>query len=457
VFAVAGELDRDTRDDFDAPPLRASTLERVLPAQINIHADTLVLTLDQALEPGDTVTLAVGRWVVGTGGEHFAFDAGPWSAAFTVAADGSAGADVTASWPGDGASGVPPNLQAIVLGFDGAIADDQAPLVLSDSDERAISVTMSPITCEAFGLTAVRCVQLTPQAALRTATSYQLDVQGWLDGNGDTIDPWTLRFVTGASLDVAAPTLRSVPCTLDEVAVDGGCALLSDSALTLRVAFDEAAVLHFEPIGCPPRTQAALAGDANLTLSDLSPQTAWPLDVTAIDAADNAATYHFELTTLPVLPTLTITETRADPIGPEPQQEYVELYNFGSEDIDLRGYSLSDDAFEDGDTIESSVLIHPRGRVLLVADTFDAHDARDVLPAPAATLVRLGASLANGGLSNGGEELFLRDPGGVRLSQTPAAASRGAGVCLQRIDPTQRDGTTTSFVHDAEHPCTPGL
>jgi hypothetical protein len=131
--------------------------------------------------------------------------------------------------------------------------------------------------------------------------------------------------------------------------------------------------------------------------------------------------------------------------------------NRGDTPIDLDGFSISDDAFDEGEPIERSAVVHPGARVLLVPDGFDPEEARDDPVPPGAAIVRTGTSLAGSGLSNSGEPLFLRDPAGRRVSAAPAVPRPRAGVCLVRVSEDVRDGSAGSFDYDGEGRCTPGF
>ena len=162
---------------------------------------------------------------------------------------------------------------------------------------------------------------------------------------------------------------------------------------------------------------------------------------------------NLQASTTPPLATLAITEVLADPQGPEPAQEYVEIWNFGPDAIALDGLQLSDDGSLVGQIITSSRSLPSGGYALLVADDYDPEQGLDLAPAPGVPLVRVGKSLAKSGLANRGEPLFLRDASGNRLSASPASKAP-AGICLTRIPGTPpRLGTSEEFT---TAPCSPG-
>jgi len=155
---------------------------------------------------------------------------------------------------------------------------------------------------------------------------------------------------------------------------------------------------------------------------------------------------------------LSIAEVRADPLGPEPAQELVELLNYGTVPIALDGLSLGDRLDAVAPPISTTALLGPSARALLVADAFDGHEPSELQPPAGALLVRVGTSLASGGLRNSGEALYLRDPAGHRLSASPAHPSPRPGVCIVRSDDADmRSGAPSAFVRDPDDSCTPGF
>lgn len=458
IFLFDGRSDSALLDDLTQPPLRLDSQARLLNTTITVTDELVRLTPVETLTADQHLSLVIAPWARGSGGERWADD-GALIEDLRVTVASTAGATVVASWPANGASGVPVNLQYAAIGFDGdVVAIPQTVTLRALDQDDEIAATAGFVECVSVGLRAHACVRLSPARTLLPVTTYSLATDDqWIDGAGSTVDPWLATFVSSATVDVAPPTPIPVACALDETQLPGGCALVTDTEINLRVATDEAALITLTTPDLDPIAVAAFGGEGSVRLNDLKSDVNYALRLELTDAAGNRTSIENVITTLTLLPTISISEVNADPVGPEPQQEYVELFNAGRESIDLAGYSITDDPFDDGDVIGRSVMLHPGGRLLLVADDFDATSTRDIAPAPGSMLVRLGTSIANGGLSNSGEPLFLRDENGARLSATPSRPSAGAGVCLQRRDPRSRDGSPDAFVHDANHPCTPGL
>jgi hypothetical protein len=151
---------------------------------------------------------------------------------------------------------------------------------------------------------------------------------------------------------------------------------------------------------------------------------------------------------------VTIDEVRVDPLGPEPAQEYVEVLNFGASDVSMQGFSLTNDAFAQGQLILGDPGLAPGERALVVSPDFDVNDRSDgALPA-GVRLLRLARPLA---LRNDGSALYLRDAAGRRLASAPALAPERAGQCVYRVPGEDaRSGEPLAFARDVHGGCTPG-
>ena len=108
-------------------------------------------------------------------------------------------------------------------------------------------------------------------------------------------------------------------------------------------------------------------------------------------------------------PPLVITEVLANPAGPEPGQEFVELRNVGDDDVSLAGLRLEDakgaDVLPDGDAARPAPTRWSSRRRTIPA-------VRATSPPRAGTLlVPVDTRLGSDGLSNSGEVVRLRLPG----------------------------------------------
>ena len=99
-----------------------------------------------------------------------------------------------------------------------------------------------------------------------------------------------------------------------------------------------------------------------------------------------AASAPFAFTTPVALPPIAITEVLANPAGPEPQQEYVELRNLGDADVSLAGLRLEDS--KGGDDLPAETLA-AGGYALVVTATYDPDEGSDPAPRAGTLLVRV--------------------------------------------------------------------
>jgi hypothetical protein len=247
--------------------------------------------------------------------------------------------------------------------------------------------------------------------------------------------------------------VRSLPaCDLDETEREDGCLLADDERLVWRTRVD-APVRAFFDAGTHRTSTVAPRGDVTLELRTLAPDTRVSGTLTLVDLGGFTVHLPLEAATFPALPTVAITEVRANPAGPEPAQEYVEILNYGSSAVDLAGFAISDAGDRAGDVFAAPAALAPGEAALVVADGFDPTHPDDPPVPPGVTLIRIGSSLATSGLANAGEPVFLRDAGGHRLSAAPSVASPSDERCVVRIGATPRDGDPSSFTLG---PCTPG-
>jgi hypothetical protein len=438
-------------------PLRAEYRDRRVSAELETAPGAAAIVPTAALLPGARYTLAIAGWARSASGGTLGA-AAPAHFALWTAVDAEAGASVVESWPADGAVQVGTNLESVVIGLDGRVEHADDGVWLEDADGWAVPAELSSGPCADIAPEHVApyCVRIALHDRLAPGTEHTIAVGTQaLDAHGAPVGPWRASFQTASGSDLTPPQAVPHSCAVDEQALPVGCALIDDTSVTLRVQTDEAATA----VLLSEEAQASALGpgaELTLRLDGLEPDRELHALLRLRDSSGNQAEHALVLRTLPALPTLSIVEVRADPRGPEPQQELVELLNYGTRSADLLGFSLDDRADARSMPIARSVEVAPQTRVLLVADDFDASDTRDVVPAPGALLVRVGRALAGTGLSNAGARLFLRDVQGHRVSAAPATPSSRPGVCLVRTSTDMRDGSPGAFAYDANGTCTPG-
>lgn len=445
VWLLAGAPDDALREDLDRAPLRAATRDRIVPATLERDGSVWRLIPQVRVDRDSELTLAVGAWLRAkeTGRPLGA----PATHGLRVSTAPEAGARVVASWPPDGAATVSPDLAEIALRLDGPFSGDGFALF---EGERAEALDASPASCPELGWPDGWCARLVPRRPLRRGSEHRIVVDtAVVDGSGAPVGPWEARFRTAPDDAVAPPTPATPACALDERATPLGCALADDASLTLRVELGVPARIEWI-VGETHVLSVASRGAASLRVDGLPPDRP---HATTLRAAGTDGVVHdwpLELATTPPLARVAIVEVRADPLGPEPAQEYVEVLNYGDVPITLDGFTLSDRADREGDLLAGALA--PGERALIVSARFDPDDPSDTPVPPGVRLIRVDAALGSGGLTNAGEPLFLRDADGRRLSAAPAMAPDRPGTCVARSgpDPRRADG----FVH-AE--CTPGV
>ncbi len=452
AVVLRGLADDALEADLERPPLRSASEERIVDAVVERWGTSIAIAPSEALSPGEPYLVALGGWAADAAGQPLG---DPFVVTLRVAEAGAAGAVATAAWPADGTSGVPTALPMLAVRFD-ADVDGLDGVRLETAGGREVPVRRQLVSCALVGWRDGVCVVLRPDTRLATHTEHRVVVgDAVTDRTGASVGPWEARFVTGAATATRPFEWLEHPCALDEEAARTTCVLADDRSLTIRVRADSPLRLwaitdHAADSAVAPR------GEATLRLDGLAAGTPYEVALRAVDLSGREHEVTLALATEADLAPLSITEVRADPRGPEPQQEYVEVANVGRDPVDLGGFSLSDDAGREGDLVAHPFVLPAGARVLFVADAFDPSHPEDDLAPPGVGLIRVGTSLGSGGLKNAGEPLFLRDADGRRLSAAPALAATASGACIVRVGADPRSGDEAAFAADPAGGCTPG-
>lgn len=263
-----------------------------------------------------------------------------------------------------------------------------------------------------------------------------------LGGRALRLDPRPL--VRGA----AAPPLEPLPCEEGERSLGPGCARVEDDRLVARAP---AAPLLWTITGAGVDMVVATRPGQPFIVSPLPPVSAVALRVGTYDVAGRRAESSFTAVTEPPRPHVVLNEVLADPLGPEPGQEWVELYNDGLVSAELEGYVLEDIG---GATTLPAATLAPGAFALVVSAAFVEDDELDTPPAPGTLLLRVD-KLGKNGLSNAGEPLRLSDASGRVVSRFPAMKASKAGLSVARVAPRAPDGLAASFAI-AKAGATPG-
>ncbi|MBK8173502.1 MAG: lamin tail domain-containing protein [Sandaracinaceae bacterium] len=451
VFLMRGEGDELLLQDLGESPLRAESAERVVPCQLSVDGSAVELRPRQPLVPGVALVLVVAKWLRSVDGVPL--NGGVVSYPVRVSTSPEDGAVLTDTWPASGSSNVPLRLPFAALRFDGQVTNIEHGIALRTESGADLAAFSHVSSCEQLGYRGGFCVVLAISDALPTNTRLSLAInESLLDGTGAAFDAEETLFTT-ATAEVDAPLTFTIPsCALDEQASELGCLLTDDTQVVLR-ARASAPVRAWLSLGSFEDHQISPRGELELRLLPLPPGAGLVAQLRTVDLGGNVAMFDVPFATTEALAALAITEVRADPLGPEPQQEYVELYNYGEAALDIAGFSLSDRPDAEGDVFEASFRIAARTRALVVTDDFDPTAPDDVAVPAGVPLIRIGTSLGSGGITNRGEPLYLRDASMHRLSAAPALAVAHPGACIVRHTTSMRDGSLASF---EEGPCSPG-
>lgn len=228
-------------------------------------------------------------------------------------------------------------------------------------------------------------------------------------------------------------------CDSGEVAFGAGCAIVMDDRIAVRAPEHD---LLWGISGEGSDSIQKTAKKERFVLKGFTPETDVALEVVTVDRFGRTQRKSFAAKTTSLSAHVTVNEVLANPIGPEPHQEWVELYNDGQIEAHLGGYRLLDIG---GDTVLPDVPL-PAGRfAVVVSEKFVEDGEVDVPPPPDVILVRVPA-LGKSGLSNSGELLRLVDPEGRTISRFPAAPKPRAGQSVSRRTVDAPDGVSSSFV-----------
>lgn len=269
--------------------------------------------------------------------------------------------------------------------------------------------------------------------------------------------PWIVCDGTPCSLDpgalVAAPPSPIPPlaCEPAEVPFGAGCAIVEDDRLVVRapasplywvVAIDGAEVLF----------SAAEAPDARFVVRGLTPDTEVPLLVRTLDAGGAERIDLVHVSTKAAAPHIVLSEVYANPIGAEPAQEWIELYNDGVEAVPLVGALLKDAG---GEAVLPEIVLPAGAFVVLGTQALELDDGFDV-PIPASCLLAKFESLGKNGLSNSGEPLTLVGPTGDVWSRFRPLAASKPGESAIRTAPDAFDDDPDAFATTPHvTPCAP--
>lgn len=242
-----------------------------------------------------------------------------------------------------------------------------------------------------------------------------------------------------APIAVAEPTASPQPvsCDAPEIAIGPGCARIEDDRMVLRPP--DAPV--FWTISSEGLDQAfATDGGREVVVAGLTPDSVVDLLVETLDLGGAWAQHAVRVETLPPRPRFVLNEIYANPVGEEPEQEWIEIVNAGSASGDLSACTFQDIG---GEVALPPAWIGPGAFVVVVNSTFDPASEYDPAPAGSATVLTV-EKLGKNGLSNSGEPTKLVCDDGT-VSRAPAEPKPKPGMSLARVTPGAPDPDPSSF------------
>jgi hypothetical protein len=262
-------------------------------------------------------------------------------------------------------------------------------------------------------------------------------------------------FAAGVALDPAPLTIWEPPvlpdppgCAADELRFGPGCARVLDDRIIVRSA--DAPLLWLLDAPAGPLLQAVPAAGRFVALG-FQAGVAREVSVRTYDLAGRTKAYQALVVPGEPRPHIVLNEVFANALGPEPAQEWVELYNDGQAAVELEGWSIEDVG---GVTLLGPHRLEQGSFVLVVGADYDEALDLDVQPAAGTQLLRV-PRLGKSGLSNSGERLLLRDAAGNEVSRFPALPA-AAGRSVARRLPHSLDDDPEAFGPHAPPGASPG-
>lgn len=317
------------------------------------------------------------------------------------------------SWPADGESATPRRPERLLFGSELEVA---GKFELKSGIE-TFELSADPIACGSLFEGARSCYELEgalERIAIGPAT---------LLAGGESVASFVFVDEAPGPLELLA-----IECGVFEERVEGICVDRDDRSAILRGNLSRSARVELAEEGAVVLEGLAPGGRFELEI-DLRERCERELRLAFIDLFGETIAIDLELEPHRSLPELHLIESLADPIGPEPAQEYLVLYHAGAEPASLDGYRISDSPFRPGDPFPAGAAIAPGARALLVSDLYDPAYPGEPSPPPASAIIRFSGSITSNGLANQGEPIYLIDPEGRRVSAMPRVEVR-EGSCL---------------------------
>jgi hypothetical protein len=334
---------------------------------------------------------------------------------------------------------VPTNRSTARLEFDrsmASVSSGDVKLVLGENlasvtlpatlNGKILSVTLPTLGADANH--SGRCLEGDDADNLCPSSDYALIVENMRDNEGNVMEQNRLSFSTAAAADTQAPVLIGEP----EI-------VAGETDVLIRWKTDEASSTEVVVMGESDQSFYGVACvgnpcDHEVRLTDLSIGQQLTFFLRSKDLALNAfESEDLQVTTID-LPDVAITEVlAASGRDPDNSGEYIELFNFGQEAIEIGGWQVQRIGSTSRIDIPEETTIAAGGFVLLVGDGFAVGNFSGVTEGN--VLRTTSSKLFSFGLSNSDLTVALVDDQGRSLSATPRlVSSTGMSKARERLD-----------------------
>jgi hypothetical protein len=314
------------------------------------------------------------------------------------------------------------------------------------------------VLCDASGSGLLDPLMLQPGGISLTVTSGMAGVVGGdcitLVADAELVEPMVAPPVLAGALLEPSPWLPSSGAVSDEAvpcaagtSFHGACLEVLDDRLRVTPGVHDLFFALEQPESVVLATRA---GSRSLLLGQLSPSSAVALGGRVLSSRGTLETFQATVTTTAAQRHVLLNEVLANPVGPEPDAEWIELFNDSQRAASLAGLWLEDAG---GHVQLPSEELAPGELALLVSEGFRA-SGLDVAVPDGVRLLRV-PSLGARGLSNGGEGLLLVGPEGV-LSRFPLLSAAHAGKSMARRWPDAADDDPAAFSEHGGPGASPG-
>jgi hypothetical protein len=275
------------------------------------------------------------------------------------------------------------------------------------------------------------------------------------DSDGDTDGPPD----TDAD-DSVPPMLITGACGVFESMSDGVCVAAGPVSASFRFETHEPAIVTISSSSSGSASvltaQWATEHHAAVVLPDEG--VASSVTLSFEDVNENADQVVLDVTATGGYP-VAVTEILADPNGAEPDQEFVEVHNFGATAVDLSGWMIDDNGDHDGDLLPVGTTLGAGSTGIIVSPDFDPSAGDDPAPASSATIIYLDSSIGTSGLRNSSAETVqLWDAAGVLVSEyLGQVGNPKEGKSAARLSAELPDEDEWAWGPDPLDPPTPGV